>query len=457
LSQSRAFALGFGAAESSLHIMDRRAFLILTAAGVLQPEGSTTVPGGADTPSGPPPDPMQAQFAAWMRDFQIRAIAAGWPADLVTQQLAGLTYNPRVLALDNQQPEFSRPFGDYMRSSVSDDRVAAGRRKRMEIAQLPDIEARFSVPSEILVAIWAQESAFGTFQGDMDVIRSLATLAAEGRRRDWAETQIFAALKMIQDGEATRDQMRGSWAGAMGQTQFIPEAYLSTAVDGDGDGKRDIWNSAPDALASAANLLAKGGWSKGQIWAREVILEPGFDLFLAEGPRQTPREWAQIGAKRADGLPWNEADQPNKAELVIPAGAQGPAFLLFPNHFVIRKYNNSTAYALAVGLLADRIAGGGPLSVAWPFGHPLSLDDRVGAQKALIALGYSPGVPDGVIGVNTRVALRAWQKAKAIAPDGYLTPALSAQLQAEAGVPPASSPPPAAAQAAPPAPTATPH
>ncbi|MDB5458380.1 MAG: lytic murein transglycosylase, partial [Caulobacteraceae bacterium] len=421
-----------------------------------------TIRSGGDTPPTPAVDPVQARFDAWMGDFQIRAIAGGWPADLVTGQLAGLTPNPRVMALDNQQPEFSRPFGDYMRASVTDDRAALGRRKSAEVAQLPDIARQYGPPGEILTAIWSQESAFGTFQGDLDVIRSLATLAAEGRRRDWAETQLFAALRMIQDGDVARDRMRGSWAGAMGQTQFIPEAYLSTAVDGDGDGKRDIWNSSADALASAANLLAKGGWRRGEIWAREVTLAPPFDLFLAEGPRQTPGEWAAIGAARADGLPWNEADQASKAELIVPAGATGPAFLLFPNHFVIRKYNNSTAYALAVGLLADRIAGAGPLTVAWPRGEPLSIADRVGAQKSLIALGYDPGTPDGVIGVNTRQALRAWQKVKAMPADGYLTPALSSRLQAEAALldpqpaaPVAASVPPPATTAPPP--PATPH
>jgi lytic murein transglycosylase len=409
--------------------MDRRAFMILTAAGLMQPEGSQPLAPGGDAP---PPDPIQAAFDAWLLDFRRRALAAGWPDALLTQQLSGLTYNPRVLALDNQQPEFSRPFGDYMRASVSEDHVLLGRRKLAATPQLPDIVARFGPPAEILVAIWGQESAFGTFQGDMDVIRSLATLAAEGRRRAWAETQLFAALTMIRDGEASRDQMRGSWAGAMGQTQFIPEAYLSTAVDGDGDGKRDIWTSAADALASAGNLLAKGGWRRGEIWAREVKLGSGFDLMLAEGPRLRPDEWAALGAKRADGLPWNTAEQANTALLIIPAGAEGPAFLLFPNHFVIRKYNNSTAYALAVGLLADRIAGADALTIAWPSGEPLSLADRIGAQKGLTALGYSPGATDGVIGVNTRVAIRAWQKARGLAPDGYLTPALSAQIQAEA-------------------------
>ncbi len=429
--------------------------MILTAAGLLQPEGSQTLAPDGDAP---PPDPIQSAFDAWLRDFQIRAIAAGWPADLITEQLSGLTYNPRVLALDNQQPEFSRPFGDYMRASVSEDRVMQGQRKMAEVPQLPDIVTRFGVPGEVLVAVWSQESAFGAFQGDMDVIRSLATLAAQGRRRDWAEAQIFAALRMIRDGEATRGQMRGSWAGAMGQTQFIPEAYLATAVDGDGDGKRDIWTSAADALASAANLLAKGGWRRGEIWAREVKLDPGFDLMLAEGPRETPGEWARLGARRADGLPWNDADQSSKTLLVLPAGVAGPAFLLFPNHFVIRKYNNSTAYALAVGLLADRIAGAEPLTVAWPYGQPLSLADRIGAQTGLTALGYNAGAADGVIGVNTRVALRAWQQAKGLPPDGYLTPALSAQIQAEAAaLKPAAPPASPSPISGPIAPAATAH
>jgi lytic murein transglycosylase len=424
--------------------MDRRAFMFLTAAGLLQQDGSPTTAGGPGTadPQAQPIDPVQAAFTAWLSDFQIRAIAQGWPPELITQQLSGLTPNLKVMALDNQQPEFTKPFGDYMRASVSEDRVQIGRRKYQEAAFLPGVQARYGVPGEILVAIWGQESAFGTFQGDLDVIRSLATLAAEGRRRDWAETQIFAALTMIKEGDCTRDQLRGSWAGAMGQTQFIPEAYLSTAVDGDGDGRRDIWNSPADALASAANLLAKGGWRRGEIWAREVMLPVGFDLFLVEGPRQTPADWAVLGVTRADGLPWGEAEQALKAELILPAGAGGPAFLLFPNHFVIRKYNNSTAYGLAVGLLADRIAGAGPLSTPWPLGEPLSLQDRTGAQSALIALGYRPGAPDGVVGANTRHALRDWQRAKGLPADGYLTPALAAQLQAEAAALTGSAPTP---------------
>ena len=436
-------------------MMDRRAFLFLTAASMLQPEGAAPPPPGApDTPTGP--DPQTAAFDAWLRDFIIRAIAAGWSADLVTEKLAGLTVNPKVVDLDTRQPEFVKSTGDYVRQSVTEERVATGRRRRADVAQFPDIEARYGVPSEILTAIWAQESAYGAIQGDLDVIRSLASLASDGRRRDWAETQIYAALRMIQDGDATRAQMKGSWAGAMGQTQLIPEAFLTVAVDGDGDGRRDIWGSPADALASAANLMATDGWRRGETWAREVAVGGDFDYGLAEGPKHTPGDWAALGARRADGLPWGDADKDTPCQLILPAGAFGPAFLIFPNHMVIRRYNNSTAYALSVGLLADRIAGMGPLTVAWPVEPPLSMDDRAGAQGALKALGFDPGASDGVIGVNTRQALRAWQKARGLPADAHLTQALSQQLRAEAGalpVAPAAAPSPPAADA----PAATPH
>jgi membrane-bound lytic murein transglycosylase B len=440
--------------------MDRRAFLILTAAGMLQPHSDVPTPAGAPADPGPPPAPGAAGFQAWLADFQIRAIAAGWPAELVTRQMSGLTVNARVVELDTKQPELVKSTGDYVRQSVTEDRVTRGRQRRAEVTQFAEIEAKYGVPSEILTAIWAQESAFGAIQGDLDVIRCLASLAYDGRRRDWAEAQIFAALRMIQQGDATREQMKGSWAGAMGQTQLIPETFLSTAVDGDGDGRRDIWNSAADALASAGNLMLRDGWRRGETWAREVILRPDFDYSLAEGPKHTQAEWLALGARRADGLPWAGADMDTPTQLILPAGALGPAFLIFPNHMVIRRYNNSTAYALAVGLLADRISGMGQLSAAWPVEPPLSSEDRIGAQQALAALGYDPGSADGVIGVNTRQALRAWQKAKGLPADAHLTQALAQQLKAEAAALPAPAPPAApiaAAPAAVSAPTATPH
>jgi hypothetical protein len=221
----------------------------------------------------------------------------------------------------------------------------------------------------------------------------------------------------------------------MGQTQFIPTSFLSNAVDGDGDGRRDVWTSSADALASAANLLVKGGWRRGEGWAREVIAPASFDYSLTEGPKQTPAAWAQLGVRRADGLAWPAADQQAPATLIAPSGAAGPLFLLFPNHFAIRTYNNSTAYALGVGLLADRFAGGGPLVRDWPPEIGLGVADRLAAQKALNLLGFDVGgSPDGVVGVNTRAALRAWQKARGLTADGYLSVEMVRRLKSEAGL-----------------------
>jgi hypothetical protein len=242
----------------------------------------------------------------------------------------------------------------------------------------------------------------------------------------------------------------------MGQTQFIPTTFLSAAVDGDADGRRDIWGSSADALASAANLLRQGGWSPGAGWAHEVTVPPGFDFSLTEGPQETPDWWAQAGVRRADSLPWNGPTQAARASLIAPSGATGPLFLVFPNHFAIRTYNNSTAYALGVGLLADRLAGGGPLVTAWPYEIPLSLIDRIDAQRALTSVGFSPGEADGVVGVNTRAALRGWQKARGLVADGYLSMEMVRRLRAETGTGPAPLPPapylPSPAPAPPPAP-----
>jgi len=312
--------------------------------------------------------------------------------------------------------------------------VTVGRAKRQDLAFLPGIESRYGVPRDILLAVWAMESAFGKIQGNFDVVRSMASLAADGRRRNWAEGELIAALKIIASGEDTRAQLKGSWAGAMGQTQFLPSNYLSTAVDWDGDGRRDIWGSDADSLASAANLLAKGGWKRGAGWAQEVILPAGFDYSLAEGPREVPSWWEAKGVKRADGLPWTAADAASPAGLILPAGAKGPAFLALPNHFAIRTYNNSTSYALGIGLLADQFGGGGPLVAAWPVEAPLSLADRMAAQIALGRLGFDPGPADGVVGAGTRKALRAWQQSRQLPADGYLSSDMVARLKAQAGI-----------------------
>jgi membrane-bound lytic murein transglycosylase B len=430
--------------------MRRRYALILlyVLAGCATPAGKTPVPPAPEAkpaPAAEAPKPPQGPitpptasgemvFDAWANEFYGRALAAGVTKETLDRELAGLTPDPRATNLDSRQPEFSKPISEYIKGVVTSDRGVIGGRRRTDLEFLPAIEETYGVPRDILLAVWALESGFGAIQGDMDVIRSLASLAAQGRRRAWAEGELIAALKVIQSGEHPRERLKGSWAGAMGQTQFIPTTFASTAVDFDGDGKRDIWGSQADALASAANLLKKGGWIAGQSWAREVTAPDGFDWSLTEGPRLTPAEWAEKGLKRADGLPWTEADAAAQAQLVAPAGASGPAFLLFPNHFAIRKYNNSLAYALGVGLLADSFSGQGRLVRAWPAETPLALVDRMTAQRALAALGFDPGQPDGVVGAGTRKALRDWQKARGLVADGYLSPAMVQRLKTEAGV-----------------------
>jgi lytic murein transglycosylase len=409
--------------------------LIPPPAAVAPPPVATNAPPpGERLPVRPPTVSGEMIFDAWAAEFYSRALRAGVEPALLDREMAGLTPNPSVGNLDNRQPEFSKPVSEYIKGVISDQRLAIGQRKRAEVPSFPAIEQRYGVPQDILLGIWAMESGFGAIQGDFDVIRSMATLAAQGRRRQFAEDQLIAALKLIGSGEFPRSRLRGSWAGAMGQTQFIPTTFTTTAVDGDGDGRRDIWGSSADALASAANLLNKAGWVKGQSWAREVTVPADFDWSLSEGPRETPAWWAEKSVRRADGLPWTAADQGAQAQLVAPAGASGPAFLLFPNHFVIRKYNNSMAYALGVGLLADRFSGMGPLVRPWPVETPLSLVDRMTAQRALAAVGFDPGTPDGVVGMNTRTALRAWQKARGLTADGYLSPDMVRRLKADAGV-----------------------
>jgi lytic murein transglycosylase len=342
----------------------------------------------------------------------------------------------RIVQSDQRQPELSRPIGDYMASAISDARVARGRGYLGQLGGvLGEVTARSGAPPEILLAVWAVESNFGEVQGGFDVVRSLATLAYEGRRRDWAERQLLAALKIVLTDEAPRERLKGSWAGAMGQTQFTPEDYLAWAVDQDGDGRRDIWGSSADALGSTGNFLArKAAWRRGQSWAREVILPAGFDYGQSEGAFLPWTAWEFQGVRLADGRGWSPAEREEGMGLILPAGWRGPAFLILPNHMAIRAYNNSTTYALAVGLLADRIAGRAQLARAWPADPPLSLADRTAAQTALAKLGFDPGEPDGVLGLKTRAATRAWQKSRSLPADGYLSLALIQTLKQQAAV-----------------------
>ncbi|KAB0492680.1 lytic murein transglycosylase [Pseudomonas vancouverensis] len=363
-------------------------------------------------------------FTEWQAGFRKDALAAGIRADVFDRAFANVSFDPSVIRADRSQPEFSRPVWEYLDGALSPLRVRKG---QSLISQydgiLQSIEQRYGVDRQALVAVWGMESNFGQFQGNKSVINSLATLAYEGRRPAFAHAQLIAALQILQQGDIEPEKMLGSWAGAMGQTQFIPTTYNTHAVDFDGDGRRDIWGSATDALASTAHYLQSSGWQKGQPWGFEVQLPGNFNYVLADGTiRKTVAEWRQLGIT----LPNNRqvpagADQLSAA-LLLPAGYRGPAFLVLDNFRAILKYNNSSSYALAVALLSERFDGAGLISGTWPKDDlPLSRSERIELQNLLSAQNYDAGNPDGIIGANTRKAIRSAQQSFGWPADGYPT------------------------------------
>ena len=374
---------------------------------------------------------LQQGFARWVAGFVDSARAAG--VDDATLHLAfdDAHYVPRAVDSDRKQPEFTRAVWDYVDSIVSPARVSRGQQKLAEVqAELDAAQARYGVPQATIVAIWGMESDYGANYGDIPTIDALATLGFEGRREAWARAQLMAALKILQSGDIDRAHMIGSWAGAMGQTQFLPSAFLSFAVDADGDGRRDIWGSMADVTASTANFLARSGWQPGQAWGAEVQLPAGFDAGRADDAmRQTSAQWAGEGVQTLDGTPL--PDFPDGA-ILMPAGVRGPAFLVGPNFRAILRYNNSTSYALAVSLLAQRIAGGPGVQTPWPRDlQPLSRDQIRTLQSALNDRGFAAGEADGQMGPATRLGLRAYQRSLGVPADGYPTLELLARLQAQ--------------------------
>ena len=368
-------------------------------------------------------------FADWRQAMRSEAIATGIDAALFDRVFAGVTPDPAVLKADSSQPEFTRPVWEYLDGAVSSSRIGRG---RVLLAQhntmLQRIEQQYGVEAQILVAIWGLESNFGNNIGSHSVIRSLATLAYDGRRQGFWRAQLLAALQILQNGDVPSDRMIGSWAGAMGQTQFMPTTYNQHAVDFDGDGKRDLWNSSADALASAAHYLQASGWQRGQPWGFEVRLPSDFDYALADpDQRRSLTEWAELGVRP---LAPTGAAASARASLQLPAGHQGPAFLLLDNFRSILKYNNSTSYALAIGLLADNLVRPSEVQGQWPRGErQLGRSERVELQELLAQAGFDPGPADGIIGANTRKAIRALQLQLNWPADGYPNTQLLQQLR----------------------------
>jgi len=363
-----------------------------------------------------------SDFVQWIADFYPEAEKEGISKGSWDEAFSGVTMpDARVLEKAQYQPEFTSEIWDYLDARVNPFSIEKGEKKARYYARtLADIEKKFGVQQSVLLAIWSMESNYGSIlekPGRLHYVpRALATLGyGDPKRQKFARTQLVAALKIYQAGDISKEQLTGSWAGAMGHTQFIPTSYLAYGVDMDGNGRRDIWNSVPDALATAANLLHKNGWRTGKTWGYEVVLPPTGEQF--QDQTKTLAEWQKLGFKRPGGKPYPWLDE--KAELKIFAGTNGPAFLMKKNFFVLKRYNNSNSYALAVGLLADRLAGWKGLVQSWP--RPpgsLSIDDKIELQERLQQRGYYSGDIDGQLGSGTKSAIRQFQSQAGLVEDG---------------------------------------
>ncbi len=359
-------------------------------------------------------------FDQWVRGFRGRALSQGISAQVFDRAFRNARYDPDVVSKDRNQAEFKSQIWDYLDNAVAPPRIKEGQaalRKHRRL--LERIEAAYGVEAEVVVAVWGLESRYGTRMGDYPMIDAMATLAFDGRRGKFFESQLIAALRILQSGDVNVGDFTGSWAGAMGHTQFIPTSYLAYAVDFTGDGKRDIWSDNPaDALASTAAYLKRFGWRKGIPWGVEVKLPNGFDAANAKRSiKRMPSQWAQQGVTDMHGKPVPDY---GSASILLPAGKSGAAFMIFNNFAVIERYNNADAYVIGVGHLSDRITGGPAIQTPWPRGYaPLSFEEKKELQRRLKRKGFGVEKIDGLIGPNTRSAIRAYQQSVGMEPNGF--------------------------------------
>ena len=373
-------------------------------------------------------------YQLWLAEFRREALEKGISARTFDSAMAGVEPLPEVLERDRHQPEFRLTFNRYLERSITEARVE---RAKKLLAQhrdlLREVERRYGVQPRFLVSFWALESNFGDYTGGFSVIEALATLAYDPRRSDFFRTQLIHALKILDEGHISAEAMTGSWAGAMGQLQFIPSTFTGYAVDHDKDGKRDIWQSLPDIFGSAANFLKAEGWEGDRTWGREVRLPEDVDWDLATLSLRKPlAEWQALGVRKADGsaLPQVDVD----ASLVLPAGHRGPAFLVYQNFRSTLNWNRSILYAIAVGHLADRIAGQGPLVTNTGYNEAaLRRAEVQELQDRLTRLGFDAGKPDGIVGSKTREALKGFQRSQGSPADGYPTKELLEALRRATG------------------------
>ncbi len=365
----------------------------------------------------PPPPP----FGPWLENLKADAVRRGVSAETLNRALGRIKPIPRVIELDRRQPEFTLTLSSYFKKAISTKRIEQGKvLLKRHAGLLSKVEAKFGVQPRFLVAFWGLESNFGTYTGTFSVAGALVTLAHDRRRAKFFREQLLSVLELMDKGHIPVD-VKGSWAGAMGNHQFIPTTYKGYAVDFDSDGKRDLWGSLPDIFASAANYLSRSGWQGDKTWGREVRIPAGFDIGLTGmSVRKRLIEWNKLGVRQTNGKPLPNADI--GASLMVPAGYKGPAFLVYKNYRTILVWNRSHLYALAVGHLADRLVGKGPLKTPPPVADvPLSRADIRALQTLLNSRGLDTGAPDGVMGPKTRAAVRAFQKTTGLPPDGYAT------------------------------------
>ncbi|WP_416361308.1 lytic murein transglycosylase [Marinobacter sp.] len=384
----------------------------------------------AETAAAGEPTMTQSAFSECKGTLHSRAVQAGVSESTATSVLAEVQYLERVIELDRRQPEFTTTFADYFNRRVNEARITKGRELLKEHNELlARVTDATGVPAPYLLAFWGLETNFGSYFGKMQVPSALATLACDPRRTTFFTEQFVAALQIIDEGAIPLEQMEGSWAGAMGHVQFMPTVFLKHAVDADEDGRRDLWNSLPDAMMSAGRFLQSMGWDGDYRWGREVLIPRNFDFNLADGRRLPLSQWNQLGITDVYGQALD--DEPISAALVVPAGHQGPAFLAYNNFRVIMGWNRSEFYAISVGHLADRIAGAGGLKNPPPEDQPaLSRDQVIQLQDTLSDKGYPSGKADGILGSNTRKAIRAFQKSEGMIADGFP----SAQLLKKLGI-----------------------
>jgi len=371
-------------------------------------------------------------FKQWVSNFKKDAVSNGITTSTFDTAFENVQLNSRVIKADNKQAEFSREIWDYLDTATSPKRIANGKENLSDYLNLlREIQFKYQVDAEVILAIWGLESSYGKRMGDINIIEALATLAFDGRREKFGKQQLLEALSIIQRGDITPDKMMGSWAGAMGHTQFIPTSYQAYAQDFTGDGKRNVWDplDPSDALASTANYLAEFGWTNNQPWGIEVNLPKNFNYRNADlEVKATPARWSELGLKTITG-----GKIPNYGEgsVFLPAGAKGPAFIVFNNFFVIKRYNNANSYAMAVGHLSDRILGGKPFHIEWPRGPgALKFNEKVELQNLLNQLGYDVGEADGIIGPNSIAAIRKFQISVGLIPDGMSNKDLLLKMRA---------------------------